>query len=564
MDDKSLSVAFDRYYTYDELTDIIAGLSQQHEDTVQMRSIGESYEGRSIWAVTVTDRTCGDPADKPAYYIDANHHAGEVTGSMTALYIIVYLVERAGHDTGVDRLLRDFTFYVIPRVSPDGSERYLNTPDMLRSSVRPWPARRGESEDGLHPEDVDDNGVILQMRIRSEHGAWRISDRDPRLMILREPGEEDGPFYDLYPEGRMREYDGTRVHAASPRWGLDFNRNFPHEWGTEREQRGAGPHPLSEPETHAIARFISDHPNISVATTYHTTGGILLRPPCRTPDGEMDLVDLQLHQILGDIGQRLTGYRCASVYDEMTLNKKRPTRGSFLDFVYESRGMLAYAPELWNLQERAGVPTLSPQERFMRSRAEREDDDLKVLQWIDEHCPDRIHPWKSFTHPQFGEVEIGGVDTKFVRQNPPPQFLEQECKKQLDWSMVKAASLPRISIDDFTVEQVSDGLYLIEAAVINEGWLATHVTSVGRELVDPPEYVLCLPEDATLVAGERRGEVGHLEGSNAALNSPVPDRARRLQWMLRYQGDPIEISLQVSGDRCGRVVRDISLPGGER
>jgi hypothetical protein len=31
--------------------------------------------------------------------------------------------------------------------------------------------------------------------------------------------------------------------------GIDMNRNFPREWGMEFEQNGAGPFPLSEPET---------------------------------------------------------------------------------------------------------------------------------------------------------------------------------------------------------------------------------------------------------------------------------------------------------------------------
>lgn len=559
MNSEELSVAFDKYYTHEELSGILTDLCREHQDLVSMRSIGKSHAGRDIWVVTVTDRTAGNPDDKPACYLDGNHHAGEVTGSMVALYTIVYLVERAGRDEQVDRLLHNFTLYVVPRVSPDGAERYLCTPDMLRSSVRPWPARGDEAENGLHPEDVDDNGVILQMRVPNERGAWRVSERDPRLMVLREPGEEGGRFYDLYPEGRMRKFDGTRIHPAPPRRGLDFNRNYPIGWATEEDQRGAGPHPLSEPETHSIARFISDHPNIALVNSYHTTGGILLRPPCGGPDADMNLFDLQLHQVLGDIGERITGYRCASVFEEMTLDKKRPPRGSFIDFAYMGRGMLAFAPELWNLEDRAGLPVLRPHDRFLRDRDTREAHDLKILQWIDEHCPEFIYPWERFCHPQFGEVEIGGIDVKFVRQNPPASFLPQECHKLMEWNLVLADSLPRIRIDNLAAESVSHDLFCVEASAVNAGWLDTCVSSVGRNLVDPPEYVLRLSDGMELVAGQLRDSIEHLNGGSAALHSSVPDRARRLTWLVRWSHGSGEVTLEVSGDRCGRDTRTLCL-----
>jgi hypothetical protein len=46
--------------------------------------------------------------------------------------------------------------------------------------------------------------------------------------------------------------------AAAP--GLEFNRGFPYIWAPEGDEQGAGPYPLSEPETRAIAHFITEHP----------------------------------------------------------------------------------------------------------------------------------------------------------------------------------------------------------------------------------------------------------------------------------------------------------------
>jgi len=55
------------------------------------------------------------------HWIDANIHSTEVTSGVAALYLIQYLV--VGYDGGIDvvvEALRTRTFYVVPRVNPDG------------------------------------------------------------------------------------------------------------------------------------------------------------------------------------------------------------------------------------------------------------------------------------------------------------------------------------------------------------------------------------------------------------------------------------------------------------
>ena len=44
-------------------------------------------------------------------------------------------------------------------------------------------------------------------------------------------------------------------------------------WQAENEQLGAGPYPLSEPESRAQVDFLLDHNNVFGAHTYHTFCG---------------------------------------------------------------------------------------------------------------------------------------------------------------------------------------------------------------------------------------------------------------------------------------------------
>ncbi|MCC6196282.1 MAG: carboxypeptidase, partial [Burkholderiales bacterium] len=59
------AIAFDRFYRYAELTDLLHAYAREHPDFVQVESIGRSHEGRDIWVVTVTNGRTGLAAEKP-------------------------------------------------------------------------------------------------------------------------------------------------------------------------------------------------------------------------------------------------------------------------------------------------------------------------------------------------------------------------------------------------------------------------------------------------------------------------------------------------------------------
>lgn len=241
------------FHLYDELTRYLQMVAAEYPHLTRLRSIGKSYQGRDIWVMALTQENTGPAEEKPGYWIDANIHAGEVTGGATCLYTIQYLVTRYGADDQVTRLLDAHALYIAPRLTPDGTEHYLTTPDIPRSSVRLYPF--ADERGGLSPEDIDGNGLILEMRVRDPKGAWKVSEHDSRLMRPREFHEQGGVYYHRFVEGRVRDFNGYTMRDAPPRFGLDLNRNFPHGWAPEGTQKGAGPFPVSEPETRAVADF---------------------------------------------------------------------------------------------------------------------------------------------------------------------------------------------------------------------------------------------------------------------------------------------------------------------
>ena len=133
-------VRFDKYYLYEDLTHILNAYAEEFPHLVGIESIGKSYEDRDIWLMTVTCFATGSAREKPALWIDANIHATELAPSSVCLYFLQTLVTAYGNHVDITRCLDTRTFYICPRVNPDGAELALaKKPKFIRSSTRPYP-----------------------------------------------------------------------------------------------------------------------------------------------------------------------------------------------------------------------------------------------------------------------------------------------------------------------------------------------------------------------------------------------------------------------------------------
>ncbi len=502
-----------KYLKYQEIVDFLKETEKDYADIVEIQHIGKSFENRDIPVCIITQKAIGNHLDKPAIYIDGNHHAGEVTGSAVCVYTIEHLCESYQKDPEVKQLVDNYTFYIVPRVSPDGSELYLTTPYTLRSSVRPYPDE--DLGEGLVPEDIDGDGHILQMRWKDTAGQWKISEKDPRVMVRRKPGDIGGEYYRLVTEGLFNIWDGVKIGAARPKWGLDLNRNYPGNWHPASQQTGPGPFPLSEPETRAVGDFFRTHHNIAIALSYHTFGGDILRPRTAGPDKDINTPDLRALQSIGRRGHEITGYPCVSIFEGFTMDQRRPSTGSFLDFSYDVMGLMSFAVELWDLNGRSGIPKRDLKSRLNLSEDQQEEDDIKILKYVDkELAGEGWHDWRTFRHPQLGEVELGGINPKFLRQNPPPSLLTQECHKNMVFSLMLAGTLPTLSLEKVVCKEIGAGQYEFSCAVKNLGYLPTSSTMQAQnvKVVKPIKVKVELEPDVSLVAGNEYEELSHLPG----------------------------------------------------
>jgi murein tripeptide amidase MpaA len=554
------SVDFSQYYRYDELVGFLHAYVEEHPHLARLDSIGTSYEGRDLWLMTITNQHTGPDTEKPAYWVDGNIHATEVTGSTAALHLIHRLLTDYDSDPAVKQLVDEQALYILPRFNPDGAEHSLTTPYSIRSSKRPYPFE--EREDGLYPEDIDGDGRILQMRWPDPVGEWRVSEHDSRLMVRRKPHETTGTFYRVYSEGMIRNWDGVNIRIAPAYEGLDINRNFPYEWRPEGQQRGAGPYPTSEPEVRAVVDFIAKHPNIHGAITYHTYSGAILRPYGTKADDTFDTHDLNVFKKISDRGTELTGYPGVSVFHGFRYDPKDVITGVFDDWMYDQYGVYAYTVELWDIVGEAGI---TERDFIGWMKDHPEEDDLKILKWNDEQLDGKgYHTWRAFDHPQLGAVEIGGWETMYTWRNPPHKFLEDTCRKNTEFVLAAAATGPLLRVRQFTATPLGDDLYRLRLVLMNTGFLPTYGSRQGEKMraVRPIRVELALPDGATLEVGELKQDIGQLEGRSNKIsifggNFPS-DNLKHVDWLIRAQPGS-SVAVKAVAQRAGTVRAETTL-----
>ena len=553
-----MAYAFDRFLRFDELSAWLDGVAADRPDLVAIERYGTSNEGRPLRIVTVTDTSTGAHDTKPAMWVDASIHAVELTATVAACHLIQQLVDGHGTDETITRALATRTFYIVPRVNPDGAEWVLaDQPKHRRSSTRSWPWTDGHEWPGLHVEDIDGDGRIRQIRIADRAGGWMPHPEDARLLVpLPAEGAPVGAqTYRVLNEGRLVDHDGFTVPTPRSVQGLDLNRNYPAGWSNSVP--GAGDHPLSEPEIDALVRAMIARPNICGFNAYHTSGGVLLRPSSTQPDAKLSPLDVWTWKQLGQRGTEMTGYPSHSVYEDFTWDTTETMSGASDDWAYEHLGVFGWTTEFWDIVHAA---TGEKQSTHFWYTGPTDAQALAVLRWCDDNQPDGYADWTPFTHPQLGPVEIGGWDSIVTWTNPTGERLRSEVAPHADFAIHQALCSPRLEIPHVDVRSLGDDLWRLDVGIANTGWLPTDVTALARkeQLVKP---ITVNVSGVDVIDGPHRRQLGQLEG-RASLrfskrNDGTPDRALS-SWTVRAAAGSIA-EVVVDHPRAGRVERSITL-----
>ena len=559
------------YLDFAALTAQLRAWAEAYPDLVRLESIGQTAAGRDLWVLTIgpePERT------RPAVWVDGNMHASELCGSSVALAIAEDVIglhtepaaEVHGLPAHLRERLREVLFHVLPRMSPDGAEEVLKTGRYVRSVPRDERPNRNHAR--WLSQDVDGDGTALILRQRDPGGEFVESRDVPGLMVERAL-EDGGPYYKVYPEGVIENFDGATIPTPSflSDNQTDLNRNFPFQWYPEHEQIGAGSYPMSEPESRAVVDYTSRRPHLYAWLNLHTFGGVFIRPLGDKPDAKMDQEDLAVFRQIASWGEGHAGYPTVSGFEEFIYEPEKPIRGDLTEYAYHQRGCIAYVCELWDLFEQVG---LEKKKRFVDRYTQLDRADMvKIARWDAEHNAGRVlRPWKKWNHPQLGEVEVGGLDPRVGLWNPPFERIDEVCRGQAAVFLRVAALAPSVQFTEVRATEIESGLYRLDVRVENRGYLATHGLASARKLDWNEPLVAEIETEGCALANPReaRQPVGHLDGWGrgrfegfAALyymRSRGNTGSRSLTWMLRGRGRAV---VKIGSCRTGWIRRDVAI-----
>ena len=508
---------FRHFLTYDELTDYVKALAAARPGLAGLGSLGTSREGREIWRLTITDYATGAPEDKPAYLIHGNIHAPELSGAHAALYTAQRLLSDYPSRT---KLLERVAFHIVPRLNPDGAEAVVTTSANVRSRMD----CANLPPNTLVGKDMDGNGLVVSMRQERPDGDMARDPKDPRLLVRRQ-ADSEGPFYKVYAEGEILNWDGSDSIRSEGRH-IDWNRQWGFDWKPEPEQGGAGDFPYSEPEMRAIAEFITGSSNLFGILGYHTGPAAFLRPPSAPGDDALDEGDVRRMEELGAVATEHTGLPVTPVYRYCsTRSRGLKLHGHFPSTGYQHFGLFVFEFELGTIMDSAGMgfkEVMSWQTEEQRLEGPR-----RLMRWWDRNGrkPVIFLPWKKFRHPQLGPVEIGGRVLRDWAGMTLPD-LKKRCEGTYKYTLHHAGQHPDVRLEQARAEAVGEGLWRVRARVANRGVFPTHVSARGAKLKRPPTVRVEFhpPRGAELLSQHGHQEIGHLAGATGS---------RALEWFVR-------------------------------
>lgn len=211
------------YHTYEELTSELQALTAQYPNLCRLDSIGRATQfPRTMWSVKLSDNAPVEEDEISLFYL-GTHHANEVMGCETLLYMINHFLENYGVDPLITQWMNDYEIFFVPLVNPDGHYAVTSEINLFwRKNAR----------------DINNNNIYYEFY----GGTWWTDDHE----------------------------------------GIDLNRNYNWFWelgGSSNmwayNYRGAAP--FSESEMQAI-KYLAAQQRFACGISFHSYGEVVIAP----------------------------------------------------------------------------------------------------------------------------------------------------------------------------------------------------------------------------------------------------------------------------------------------
>jgi hypothetical protein len=414
----------------------------------------------------------------------------------------------------VQELPPDVAFISVPWASPDAIASTLDGTGVDGRNALPTDddGDRAIDEDG--PDDLDGDGLVLDLLIADPSGPWTRSV-DERF--LARANEGDTPRYLWMREGKDDDHDGA--FNEDGRGGTNLDVNFPIGWGDRDGDEGDLP--LDDPTARALADLVLSRRAACVLLFQGNHGAVAI-PGGRAGVKLVTPADASVFERVTRLFVQATGRSQTSM---VTLAEARgyERAGAALDWLYSVQGALALEVAAWGpaieaAPEAKGVALTDalfagpPGQTGALGRAPAVGaQDLLWSRWLDNMRGGiGFVDWHPVELGDGREGLVGGWQP-LSRVNPPVSCLPLALNGLSSFVARLATSLPRLEIRLPQVKRAGE-LCTIEAGLDNTGALPTGLsTTLPRAAANSARTTkpagaileLLLPEGARLIAGSQ-------------------------------------------------------------
>lgn len=258
-----------------EITASLRAIASEKPALARLLTIGRSYGNREIVVLELAAESgnSGLPREaRPAILVTANLEGLHFLGTEAACRLARRLVDGYTKDKTITTILEKRTIFIAPLLNPDAYEAWLTKAKWERmTNSRPVDEDNDGQWDEDGPEDLNGDGLITIMRVKDPEGTYFPDPKEPRLLKQADPKKGEKGIYKVYLEGLDNDGDGEI--NEDPPGGVEVNRNFPHDFEYFVKTRGGWP--VSEPETQALLKFMTEHQSIALVLNFSTENTIL-------------------------------------------------------------------------------------------------------------------------------------------------------------------------------------------------------------------------------------------------------------------------------------------------
>lgn len=495
---ETLPLRFDHYYTYDQVVSAMKLLNKSYPDLTSLEIVGKSEEGRDIYLITINNKATGTASEKPGVYVDGNIHGNEIQASEVCLFLANRLLENFGKNEKLTEIINKNAWYILPCVNVDGRYHFFadaNDPSSGRSFRIPLDDDRDGLVDEDFPDDLNGDGSISVMRKKDPFGGYKTDPEDPRLMVRVKPGEM-GEWSILGEEGIDNDGDG-KINEDSEGY-VDGNRNWGYSWNPPYVQSGSGLYPFMATGTRAIGNWLINHPNVVMVYAFHNSGGLFLRGPSIKVAGELPPGDISVYDYLGKNNEQIVpGYKYLISWKDLY-----PTYGDFTDFTNNLIGTYSFVGELTpdNTETYSGKP-INPQAQSSNMFGSDNEQERERLKFNDNVVQGELYlPWKKFTHPEYGEIEIGGW-VKMSTRLPHPFMLQDMVYRVSSAVIFSATQTPEVKMEIVDKKSIGKNLYQVTVRLSNSKAMPSMTYQSVKNNLYPKDILKINGTDIKIISG---------------------------------------------------------------